>query len=1265
MLARCALDDRNLSHMASAARLLSALVAASYVALPLEGEEGGAEEALWRRRHAGADTLVETCSAGWRGGWLRMLEGEVEEDWADVLGLRGNDLVVFESPAQVEPSFFHCAPLPRIERAHMWLHGKLQARQAIARENARREASRQKAAQGLEASAQSLQEEEEADAPTVARTDPVRGLLAMRVLPKIAALLKAVRNVSVECSLLQVLLLVAQHSPTAAAAIYNCPTMLETMQEEYLGTRVVDACSDEDMSTESTERRARAAEADSFGNKGKTARARGFISCTPECRCRILVVRLLRVLALSDREICQALHRAGILEAAKQYLIVPYNCKPGKATSSLSDRVVSAAEIFMWEGEQLCLAAQVLACWRAALDMAVGAESLAHLSLRLQSFAGHIAGSIESVPPLCRAGDHATCSDSEKAQELAATCALRVAQTGLLLAAGGNHRGISWNQIMPWLSVAENVARAYIGSPCISSFLSGGARDVLGMGRGGRVKVKGLWVLAASLDFVATYIMTLETLIAREASGLSAARTMASHVCINLFLFGRISFANSPDEKVSEMWGVQVLKTLFDVSWARTDFTSESVNEEDRVEARAGQELALAMLRLLRSAAHLLMMTEDDAQRLRQRELDQQDEDKGKEAQGGTARTHGVLHLMDFCQAGLSWSDVRKNVLGVGGTREEGDAGCDTARALGVVNEMMEVVVDALPIATDSMRVMRRIQTRDPRYGRSTSMLHVEMVALSSYFCGGVWPLEDVPGRESSQALLERRRRDLIRSSFVLSRSLGPGDESLVMRLVDGVLLPHLCSPAALQRALTAPEIFRLGGMDSAAAAKAIRDLYLHWLKRLMSSEGDGVVPLSVATFTYNQPAILSLARPLKSAYLPLPDDFLFLPLSIALKAVTHSQDADDHLALPEFRRASCVVLSLIRILLTDSGKGLSIVLGRATSSRPGGEADDDGCEAIFCRVASVFLLGSDVYLDESVVPFLAGALRAIIPPSWVRCETHLEMKALGFDLSRKCLQDLEAGKLFTALASQLTQDSFGDSNLSYTLAVVLHTRLPAAWRNEVWDTLSPYYLNLVRCVPDGVPGGLSAFLWPPEDNLAMLHNYRIALSSGHISSDSNPFLYHLAVHHLSRYIFMPPPRAASTTRASSTMAARGQGSSSAHGALREGSKHLLRALISESPSSLYLSICSYIAPADGSLQQAGAECEKLACLMRGEKKIQFELPFGARMHDGEQSARQRERWDILVAVCAMHQDTLSKVRLDGGVLAQEAFLFLQRDRVC
>lgn len=101
VLARCALDDRNLSHMASGARLLWALIAASYAALPLEGEAGGEDEACLRAQHLRLGSPGAARPAGWRGGWLRMLEAEVEEEWADTMGLRGNDVVFHESPAQV------------------------------------------------------------------------------------------------------------------------------------------------------------------------------------------------------------------------------------------------------------------------------------------------------------------------------------------------------------------------------------------------------------------------------------------------------------------------------------------------------------------------------------------------------------------------------------------------------------------------------------------------------------------------------------------------------------------------------------------------------------------------------------------------------------------------------------------------------------------------------------------------------------------------------------------------------------------------------------------------------------------------------------------------------------------------------------------------------------------------------------------------------------------------------------------------------------
>ena len=63
---------------------------------------------------------------------------------------------------------------------------------------------------------------------------------------------------------------------------------------------------------------------------------------------------------------------------------------------------------------------------------------------------------------------------------------------------------------------------------------------------------------------------------------------------------------------------------------------------------------------------------------------------------------------------------------------------------------------------------------------------------------------------------------------------------------------------------------------------------------------------------------------------------------------------------------------------------------------------------------------------------------------------------------------------------------------------------------------------------------------------------------------------------------------------------------------------------------------------------------------MRGETRLDFELPFGASTHDSQ----QRARWDILVSVCASDQDTEHKVRKDGGVLADEVLLFMQRARV-
>ena len=120
--------------------------------------------------------------------------------------------------------------------------------------------------------------------------------------------------------------------------------------------------------------------------------------------------------------------------------------------------------------------------------------------------------------------------------------------------------------------------------------------------------------------------------------------------------------------------------------------------------------------------------------------------------------------------------------------------------------------------------------------------------------------------------------------------------------------------------------------------------------------------------------------------------------------------------------------------------------------------------EALFCKTASVYLLGSNVYLHDSVSVFVRSALTTMLPPSW-KCissgdgssscnggggDACVAGAAVGLDLSQKCAADLQVGKLFAALASQFTQDSFGDISLSQILLFALQPRLPSEWRIEV-----------------------------------------------------------------------------------------------------------------------------------------------------------------------------------------------------------------------
>ena len=248
-------------------------------------------------------------------------------------------------------------------------------------------------------------------------------------------------------------------------------------------------------------------------------------------------MKLLRLLSVSSRAICLSLHTSGIFESAKQHLLLPFTAG-GQTFGSLSNggrrpneycgTGLNPERVRRWQSQQLCLAAAVLACWRVSLSFGIGTESFDDLSLHLQAFAGHVAGTPSPAMPIfarvgnCQgiAGDLTDMPDAEerereRALELVASVTLLLAQTALMAAAG--NRGVTWNAMIPWLSVAKQVGHATLRSRPVFAFLNststnltawsgdgvdmaaapGGCGQVVG-GQG--LPIPGLWVLAAAIQ---------------------------------------------------------------------------------------------------------------------------------------------------------------------------------------------------------------------------------------------------------------------------------------------------------------------------------------------------------------------------------------------------------------------------------------------------------------------------------------------------------------------------------------------------------------------------------------------------------------------------------------------------------------------------------------------------------------------------------------------------------------------------------------------
>ncbi|XP_041131899.1 RNA polymerase II-associated protein 1 isoform X2 [Polyodon spathula] len=177
------------------------------------------------------------------------------------------------------------------------------------------------------------------------------------------------------------------------------------------------------------------------------------------------------------------------------------------------------------------------------------------------------------------------------------------------------------------------------------------------------------------------------------------------------------------------------------------------------------------------------------------------------------------------------------------------------------------------------------------------------------------------------------------------------------------------------------------------------------------------------------------------------------------------------------------------------------------------------------CRLACLFLCGSDLFLEPPVQRYGWAVLRSLCSPPQ---QATLD---LGFPGSPPpglaSFQDL-----YSALLAQFEAVSFGDPLFGCFLLLPLQRRFSAELRLAVFGE----HVGLLRSL--GVtlaqlPVPLQLFTSPPEDSLSLLQLYFRALVTGALRRAWCPVLYAVAIAHLNTFLFSqePAPQKVDTAR--------------------------------------------------------------------------------------------------------------------------------------
>ncbi|CAN8022736.1 unnamed protein product [Ixodes persulcatus] len=164
-----------------------------------------------------------------------------------------------------------------------------------------------------------------------------------------------------------------------------------------------------------------------------------------------------------------------------------------------------------------------------------------------------------------------------------------------------------------------------------------------------------------------------------------------------------------------------------------------------------------------------------------------------------------------------------------------------------------------------------------------------------------------------------------------------------------------------------------------------------------------------------------------------------------------------------------------------------------------------------YCRLASVFLAGPDVFLDAEVQGLLLLVLR-LLRQRKLLCATQKDLDLRGWPGL------LPFSDFFPRLLEQFAGESYGDVVFACWLLVPLQAECDPHFRRLLFAE-HPEALPLIRLLPSQSVVPLGRFLEPAEEDPVVLETYANQLLSGKLTPDKTPMLFEVATHGVASFV--------------------------------------------------------------------------------------------------------------------------------------------------